>query len=75
MTCSGNDRRKRCESSLEVTFPSLSDWISFYGKTSLYFHLTNIYSDKFGIVDNYDIYKKLDSSCTSVEIFFDETRT
>ena len=44
-------------------------------KRHFFFHLTSINFEIFSIVHNPIQYKKLGSSCTSVEIYSEETKT
>ena len=77
MACGGiNKNKKRLNQVLEVKVPSFEvTQFPFMEKRHLLLKLTTINSEIFGILDSYTEYKKLGSSCTSVEIYSEETKT
>ena len=77
LACGGLDKNKNpLNQVLEVKTPSfeVTEFPSME-KRHDFLHLTNINSDIFIIVNSYTEYEKLGSFCTSVEIYFKETKT
>ena len=78
LACGGMDKNKNYSNQvLEVKVPSfeVTEFPSME-KRHFFLHLTSIKSDFFGIVDNPIEYcKKLVSSCTSTEVYSEETKT
>ena len=77
LACGGlHKNKKRVNQVLEIKIPSFEITIfPSMEKRHFFLNLTSIKSDLYGIVDNLIEYGELGGSCTSIEVYSEETKT